>query len=91
MLAALVALLAELLAASVGAFAGALAAGLAGALAAAFVGALVAGSALYWPADEVCSQTLGRLRLGDLCLRYTSCHIASICFVQNSPRSCLVR
>jgi hypothetical protein len=26
----------------------------------------VASSALYWPADEVDSQTPGRLRLGDL-------------------------
>jgi hypothetical protein len=36
----------------------------------------VASSALYWPANEVGSQTPGRLRLGDLNLRYTSCHIS---------------
>jgi hypothetical protein len=40
----------------------------------------VASSALYWPADEVGSQTPGRLRPGDLSLRYTSYHISSICF-----------
>jgi hypothetical protein len=53
----------------------------------------IASSALYWPADEVGSQTPGRLRLGDLSLRYTSCHILSICFRRNPPRSrlCLVR
>jgi hypothetical protein len=50
----------------------------------------VASSALYFPADEVGSQTSGRLRLGDLSLRYTSCHIPSICFGRNPPRSCLV-
>jgi hypothetical protein len=46
---------------------------------------------LYWLADEVGSQTLGRLRPGDLSLHYTSCHILSICFRRNPPRSCLVR
>jgi hypothetical protein len=33
------------------------------------------------------SQTLGRLRPGDLSLRYTSCHIPLICFGQSPPRS----
>jgi hypothetical protein len=51
----------------------------------------VASSALYWPADEVGSQTPGRLRLGDLSLCYTSCHILSNFFGHNPPRSCLVR
>jgi hypothetical protein len=51
----------------------------------------IASSALYWPADEVGSQTPGRLRPGDLSLCYTSCHIPSIYFGQNPPRSCLVR
>jgi hypothetical protein len=50
----------------------------------------VTSSALYRPADEVGSQTLGRLRPGDLSLCYTSCHISSICFGRNPPRSCLV-
>jgi hypothetical protein len=45
----------------------------------------VASSALYWPADEVGSQTPGRLRPGNLSLCYTSCHIPSICFGRN-PR-----
>jgi hypothetical protein len=44
-------------------------------------------SALYWPADEVGSLTPGRLRPGDLSLRYTSCHIPSICFWRSPPRS----
>jgi hypothetical protein len=47
----------------------------------------VASSALYWLADEVGSLTPGRLRLVDLSLRYTSCHISSICFKRNPPRS----
>jgi hypothetical protein len=47
----------------------------------------VASCALYWPADEVGSLTPGRLRPGDLSLRYTSCHIPSICFKRNPPRS----
>jgi hypothetical protein len=47
----------------------------------------VASSALYWPADEVGSQTPGRLRPGDLSLHYTSCHIPSICFRRSPPRS----
>jgi hypothetical protein len=47
----------------------------------------VASPALYWPADEVGSQTSGRLRLGDVSLCYTSCHIPSICFGRNPPRS----
>jgi hypothetical protein len=51
----------------------------------------VALSALYWPEDEVGSQTPGRLQPGDLSLLYTSCHIPSICFGRNPPRSCLVR
>jgi hypothetical protein len=51
----------------------------------------VASFALYWPADEVGSQTPGRLRPGDLSLCYTSCHIPSISFGRNPPRSCLVR
>jgi hypothetical protein len=41
----------------------------------------VASSALYWPADEVSSQTPGRLRPRDLSPRYTSCHIPSVCLV----------
>jgi hypothetical protein len=45
----------------------------------------IASSALYWPADEVGSQTPGRLRAGDLSLRYTSCHIPSISFRRNPP------
>jgi hypothetical protein len=50
----------------------------------------VASSALYWPADEVGSQTPARLRLGDLSLRYTSYHIPSICFRRSPlrPLSC---
>jgi hypothetical protein len=47
----------------------------------------VASSALYWPADEVGSQTRGRLRPGDLSLHYTSCHIRSTCFGRNPLRS----
>jgi hypothetical protein len=47
----------------------------------------VASSTLYWPADEVGSQTPGRLRPRDLSLHYTSCHIPSICFRRNPPRS----
>jgi hypothetical protein len=47
----------------------------------------IASSALYWPADEVSSQTPGRLRPGDLSLRYTSCHIPSICFGWSPLRS----
>jgi hypothetical protein len=47
-------------------------------------------SMLYWPADEVGSQTHGPLRPGDLSLRYTSCHIPSICFRRSPPRSSLV-
>jgi hypothetical protein len=47
----------------------------------------VASSALYWPADEVGSQTFGRLQPVDLSLRYTSCHIPSICFGRNPLRS----
>jgi hypothetical protein len=47
----------------------------------------VASSALYWPADEVGSQTPGRLRPAYLSLRYTSCHIPSICFRRSPPRS----
>jgi hypothetical protein len=50
----------------------------------------IASSALYWPADEVGSQTPGRLRPGDLSLHYTCCHIPSICFRRSPPRSCLV-
>jgi hypothetical protein len=51
----------------------------------------VALSALYWPADEVGSQTPCRLRSGDLSLHYTYCHIPSIYFGRNPLRSCLVR
>jgi hypothetical protein len=47
----------------------------------------VASSALNWPADEVGSQTPGRLRPRDLSLHYTSCHISSICFGRSLPRS----
>jgi hypothetical protein len=47
----------------------------------------VASSTLYWPADEVGSQTPGRLRPGDLSLHYTSCHIPLICFRRSPPRS----
>jgi hypothetical protein len=54
-------------------------------------GTRVASSTLYWPADEVGSQTPGRLRPGDLNLHYNSCHILSICSGQNPMRSCLVR
>jgi hypothetical protein len=43
------------------------------------------------PADEVGSQTPGRLRPGDLSLRYTSWHIPSICFGHNPLKSCHVR
>jgi hypothetical protein len=50
----------------------------------------VASPALYCLEDEVGSQTPGRLRPGDLSLHYTSCHIPSICFGRNPPRSCLV-
>jgi hypothetical protein len=42
----------------------------------------VASPALYWPADEVGSQTPGRLRPGDLNLYYNSCHILSIWLVE---------
>jgi hypothetical protein len=51
----------------------------------AYVVQRVASSALYWPADEVGSQTPGRLRPGDLSLHYTSCHIPLIYFGRN-PR-----
>jgi hypothetical protein len=51
----------------------------------------VALPALYWPADEVGSQTPGRLRPGDLSLRYTSCHILMICFGRNPLRTYLLR
>jgi hypothetical protein len=52
----------------------------------------VASPALYWPTDEVGSQTPGRLRPGDLNLvDYIACHIPSICFGRNPPRPCLVR
>jgi hypothetical protein len=51
----------------------------------------VASSALYWPVDEVSSQTPSRLRPGDLNLRYNSCHILSICSCRNPLKSCLVR
>jgi hypothetical protein len=47
----------------------------------------VASSALYWPVDEVGSQTPNRLRPGDLSLYYTSCRIPSICFRRSPPRS----
>jgi hypothetical protein len=42
----------------------------------------IASPALYWPADEVGSQTHGRLRPGDLSLLYNACHILSICLVE---------
>jgi hypothetical protein len=51
----------------------------------------ISSSALYWPADEVGSQTPGRLRPGDLSIHYTSCHISSVFFGRDPPRSCLVR
>jgi hypothetical protein len=52
----------------------------------------IASSTLYWPADVVGSQTLGRLRPGDLSLGdYIACHILSISVSRNPPRSCLVR
>jgi hypothetical protein len=38
--------------------------------------------ALYWPADEDGSKTPSRLQPGDLSLRYTFCHIPSICLVE---------
>jgi hypothetical protein len=47
----------------------------------------VASSALYWPTDEVGSETPGWLQPGDLSLRYTSCHIPSICFRRSPQRS----
>jgi hypothetical protein len=50
----------------------------------------IATSALYWPADEVSSQTPGRLRPKDLSLRYTSCRIPLIYFGRNPLKSCLV-
>jgi hypothetical protein len=51
----------------------------------------VASSALYWLADEVGSQTPGRLRPGDLSLiDYIACHQLSIYSGQNPLRSCLV-
>jgi hypothetical protein len=51
-----------------------------------------ASSALYWPADEVGSQTPSRLRPGDLNLvDYIACHILSICFGRNPPMFCFVR
>jgi hypothetical protein len=52
----------------------------------------VASPTLYWPADEVGSQTPRWLQPGDLSLvDYIICHILSICFGRNPPRSCLVR
>jgi hypothetical protein len=52
----------------------------------------VASPALYWLADEVGSQTPGRLQPGDLSLvDYTAWHIPSIYFGRNPPMSCLVR
>jgi hypothetical protein len=51
----------------------------------------VASFALYWPADEVGSQTPDRLQPGDLSLiDYIAFHILLICSGQNPPRSCLV-
>jgi hypothetical protein len=51
----------------------------------------VALPALYWPADKVGAQTLGRLRLGDLSLvNYNHYHIRrSAC--RNPLLSCLAR
>jgi hypothetical protein len=44
--------------------------------------------ALYWPADEVGSQTPGRLRHGDTSLvDYNSCHYLSICSGRNPSMS----
>jgi hypothetical protein len=52
----------------------------------------VASPTLYWPADEVGSQTPGRLQPGDLSLvDHIACHYPSICFGRNPPSSCLVR
>jgi hypothetical protein len=49
-----------------------------------------ASSVLYWPADEVGSQTPSQLRPRDLSLiDYIACHILSICFGWNPPMSCL--
>jgi hypothetical protein len=51
-------------------------------------GTRVASPTLYWVADEVGSQTPGRLRPGDLSLTdYIVCHILSIFFSRNPPRS----
>jgi hypothetical protein len=50
----------------------------------------VASPALYWLADEVSSETSGRLRPGDLSLDYNTCHYPSIFFGRNPLRSCLV-
>jgi hypothetical protein len=50
----------------------------------------VTSPALYWPEDEVGSQTPGRLRPGDLSLCYISCNILSIYFGRSPPMSCLV-
>jgi hypothetical protein len=48
--------------------------------------------ALYWLADDVGSQTPGRLQPGNLSLvDYITCHILSICFGRNTPWSCLER
>jgi hypothetical protein len=47
----------------------------------------VASSTLYWPADEVGSQTRGLLQSGDLSLHYISCHIPSIFFGRSPARS----
>jgi hypothetical protein len=52
----------------------------------------VASLALYWPADDVGSQTPGLLRPGDLSLvDYNSYHYPLICFGRNPPRYCLIR
>jgi hypothetical protein len=51
----------------------------------------VASSALYWPADEVGSQTPGRLRPGDLSLHYTSCISCRSAFGEVHRGLCHVR
>jgi hypothetical protein len=51
--------------------------------------------ALYWATDKdtrSVDRSLNRLQQGNLSLvDYNSCHIPSICFRRNPPRSCLVR
>jgi hypothetical protein len=50
----------------------------------------VASPTLYWPADEVGSQTPGRLQPGDLSLCYNLPYSVDL-LSWNPPRSCHVR